>query len=170
MVAGKRAGVLEPAPPSCEPPHMEWQDPPDPEHDRAVLVRTGLSILALAVPAMMLVAASLMGWRDMLRAIAAFWLPLAFGYAAMVLFVLLSARACGPRCARSRALLGPYCAFLFAFGVAAGCLANWLAEGGTDWQDWFLKPFAWLLLFGALPAFLLGGVAMLLHGWFDRRL
>jgi hypothetical protein len=142
----------------------------DAQHERRVFVRTMLLTLVLAVPAMLLVATCLIGWRDTRGACAAFWPQLAVGFAAMLGFTLATAPVLAARCARSPSLLGPFCALLFAFGDAAGCLANWIGEGGGDGFDWFVKPFAWLLLFGALPAFLLGGVAMLLHGWFDRRL
>jgi len=142
----------------------------DAPHERRVFVRTMLLTLVLAVPAMLLVATWLLGWRDTRGACAAFWPQLAVGFAAMLAFTLATAPVLAPRCARSPSLLGPYCAFLFAFGDAAGCLANRIGEGGDEWFDSFVNPFVWLLLFGALPAFLLGGVAMLIHRWLDPRL
>ena len=137
--------------------------------DRRRFTLAGLAGLAAGAPAVFLVSTMVLGLRDTRTALREWWPQVATGYAAMVLFLLVTARPLATRMQAAPAWIAPFHVVVFTVGAGAGSLANCLWNGATDWADWFGKPLFWLLLLGSAPALCIGVFAALVYVWLERR-
>lgn len=137
--------------------------------DRCRFLLAGLVGLGIAGPAMVLVLAAMVGWRDTKAALRDWWPQVAVGYVGMTLLLFAASGLCARRVQATPGWLVPLHLVLFVVGALLGSLANCVWQGGTEWTSWFLKPLFWLLLVGSLPALLIGCVAGLFYGWIERR-
>lgn len=137
--------------------------------DRFRFFLAGVAGIVAGAPAMFAVASLIVGMRDTKMALRDWWPQIATGFVAMFLFVTFAAHPLARRTEAAPARLAPFFVLVFAVGAATGSLANCLLNGATDWNDWFVKPFFWLLLLGCAPALVIGVFAALIYVWLARR-
>lgn len=128
--------------------------------------RAYILTLALSLPCLLGVSLSFLGPRDLIRALAEFYIQIGVAFCVMFAFGWVIAPIWGPRCTRNVFLAGIFGFLVFAIGLLSGAASSMLLYRSFAFFDYVVKPAYWFGMFGAIPSFIVGVVGFCISRYF----
>lgn len=140
------------------------------EHSEIQIIRvTAAAFLTLAIVAMFATVSLIAGLNFTLRLVEYSLIQIFIGFAAMLLFCIFLAPTLGMTSVKYPAI-GGFCGVVVLFiGTVFGTSSSLFLYGSTSFFDFVAKPLYAVMLYGSIPAFVIGLAGALLVRWVQRK-